>query len=339
VSALISNTPAVGAWVQLQVTKTNGSVVTLGVTNTSAQGTAVTLAQSLTNVVLSTPELQVNDGIVVDWFYATAGDYAAGFVFKSRTPGWPPARLQVKLTASPGMVVSPSSVQTLEENLSDLGPRDHLYIASGSPLFSLAFPLDTTLLSDGFHELDIVAIEGTSVQTQTRLSRWVQVQNTSLSATINSHRSGYAVVTDATWTIGVTANEPGISKMELFSTGGSIGVASGASSYEFPVPAQMLGLGTHPFYAVVTDSQGASYRTETIRVRLIPPFAVSLNSEASALSWNSIPGLMYEVQRTADLSQPFQFFQSVVATGAATQVPLSSGYADPAFYRVRLVGN
>jgi len=70
----------------------------------------------------------------------------------------------------------------LEDNLSDLRPRNHLYVSSRATTLPVNFLCDTTQLPDGFHDLTAVAYEGTSVRTQTRVSRTVQVQNTSLSA-------------------------------------------------------------------------------------------------------------------------------------------------------------
>jgi hypothetical protein len=45
-------------------------------------------------------------------------------------------------------------MQALNQNVSDLQPRNHLYLTAGVTNLSLTFPLDTTALSDGSHELD-----------------------------------------------------------------------------------------------------------------------------------------------------------------------------------------
>ena len=50
---------------------------------------------------------------------------------------------------------------TLTQNLSDLQPRNHLYVTAGAASLALTFPLDTTTLADGYHDLTAVAYEGT----------------------------------------------------------------------------------------------------------------------------------------------------------------------------------
>jgi uncharacterized protein (TIGR03790 family) len=337
----ISNTNklAIGDWLQIQVQKTNGSTITLGVTNTSAQGTVTSISQALTNAVLSSSELQVIDGVTVDSFLNTTDNTATQFAVKARTPGWPAAGIQISLSGSAGFDLSPAQLQNLEENVSDLRPRNHLYVASGIPLLSFSVPLDTTRLADGYHELTALAMEGTSVRTQTRIPRQVRVQNTGLSGTISTTGSGYAAISDTNWTIAVGANRQDVSRIDLYSTGGRIGFVTNRSTFEFPVPTTALGEGLHPFYATITDSQGNSYRTETLMVRLIPPIALVLNSEATLLSWNAAPGVPYEVLRTPDMNQPFQVIQRVTATSSTVQISLPPGFSSSAFYQVRAAGN
>jgi uncharacterized protein (TIGR03790 family) len=340
VSALVSNTPAVGDWIQLEVVKTNGSVVTLGVTNTSPQATAASFAQALIQQILSSTELQLSDGITAGDMDSFAGNYAASFALQARTSGWPAAQIRANLSGSPGLVLSPTTAQTLDENQSDLQPRNHLYVSSGLgfPMISLSFPFDSAQIDDGYHELTAVATEGTSVRTQTLFSRQVRVQNTSLNATITSSVLGVAT-TDMSWTIGITANQADISKIEFFSTGGSIGMVSSVSAFDFTVPSATLGVGLHPFYARVTDSMGNSYRTETIRVRLIPPFSLALNPEATLLSWTATPGLKYEVMKASSATVPFEVIGSVLATNSSIQFPLPAETSSQAFYRVQVLGN
>ena len=51
-------------------------------------------------------------------------------------------------------MINPAGPQALDDNVSDLQPRNHLYLTAGATNLSLTFPLDTTTLSDGSHELD-----------------------------------------------------------------------------------------------------------------------------------------------------------------------------------------
>ena len=62
-----------------------------------------------------------------------------------------------------------------------------------------------------------------------------------------------------------------ISRIELFSTGGSVGVATNQAAAVFAVSAADLGLGLHPFYALVTDQAGHRYQTQTVGIASSPP--------------------------------------------------------------------
>ena len=55
---------------------------------------------------------------------------------------------------------------TLTQNLSDLQPRNHLYVTAGAGSLALTFPLDTTNLADGYHDLTAVAYEGSDARVQ-----------------------------------------------------------------------------------------------------------------------------------------------------------------------------
>ena len=137
--------------------------------------------------------------------------------------------------------------------------------------------LDTTRLPDGFHQLTAVAYEGTSVRTQTRISRNVRIQNTALTATFTPLLVGTNATLDMPLQFAVTASATNISRIELFSTGGSVGVVSNQPSAVFTAPSAALGLGLHPFYALVTDTAGNRYQTETEWIRLIPSFKLSIS--------------------------------------------------------------
>jgi len=132
-----------------------------------------------------------------------------------------------------------------------------------------------------------------------------------------------SVMIDTPWTITVVANTNGITKTELFSTGGSIGVISNQQTAVFSVPMNLLGVGLHPFYALVSDTFGNQFRTEPAEVRIVPPFLISITSPPLALSWSAIPGLVYDVWSSTNVSGPFQKVGTVTATGS------SAGWAIP----------
>jgi uncharacterized protein (TIGR03790 family) len=337
-SVLASNTPVVGDWLQLDFTKTNGAQVTLSVTNTTSGTTIATLVQDLVNLVNANPVLQSTDGVVAADFGndTYCGIVAAQLTLYARSPGWPASEVQITFAASTNLLALPSGTNPLQDNLTDLRTRNHLYVSSGAASLPVSFVLDTTRFPDGFHQLTAVACEGTSVRTQTRVSRSIRIQNTALTATFTPLLVGTNATLDMPLQFAVIPNATSISRIELFSTGGSMGVVSNQPSAVFTVPSTTLDLGLHPFYALVTDTEGNRYQTETDWVRLIPAFKLNLSGTPLHLSWPAIPGVSYDVLATTNLASAFQTVTSIVAASTLVQwpIPLPAGAAS--FYRVSL---
>jgi len=335
---LASNTPIVGDWLQLDFTKTNGAHVTVSLTNTTSGTTIATLVQNLATLVNGTLALQSADGVLASDFGddTYCGIVAAQFTIYARTPGWPASQIQVAFTASTNLLALPSGTNPLQDNLTDLRARNHLYVSSGAASLPVSFGLDTTRLLDGFHQLTAVAYEGTSVRTQTRVSRTVQVRNTALTATFTPLLVGTNATLNMPLQFAVTPNTTNISRIELFSTGGSVGVVSNQPSAVFTAPSATLGLGLHPFYAQVTDMFGNQYQTQTAWIRLVPSFALSLSQAPLQLSWPATPGQRYNILSTTNLSSVFQTVTSVVASNAVVQWPIATPLKAASFYRVSL---
>jgi hypothetical protein len=184
--------------------------------------------------------------------------------------------------------------------------------------------------------LTAVAYEGSSVQTQTRVSRTVRFQNAGLSATINSSPSGTNVPLEAPLQVRISANTSNVARIELFSTGGSIAVVSNQPTAALQVPSTMLGLGLHPFYALVSDTAGNQYQTEIIWVRLVPSFRITITTSPPTLSWPAIPGRQYDILSTTNLFTPFQVVDSVTATNSLIVWTIPGSEALTSFYQVRL---
>lgn len=337
---LASNAPVVGDWLQFSFTKTNGTEVTVGVTNTAPGTTIATLVQNLLDLVNANPALQSADGVLAGDFAddtsAFCGIVAAQLTLYARSPGWPASQIQVSLTASTNLLALPSGTYLLQDNLNDLPPRDHLYVSSGATSLPASFVLDTTLFPDGFHQLTAVACEGTSVRTQTRITRAVQIQNTGLTATLTPLLAGTNASLDMPLQFTVLASATNISRIELFSTGGSVGVSSNQARVTFTVPSATLGLGLHPFYALVTDITGNRYQTQTVWIRLIPPLLLSISNLPLTLSWSAIPGQGYDILATTNLSNPFQEVTSLVTSNTVIQWPIPAPATTGSFYRVRM---
>jgi uncharacterized protein (TIGR03790 family) len=329
----VTNPTANGDWLRLEVTKTNGTQLSIGVTNTSGLTNVSDLCQLLMSAVNNSPALQGADGVVAGDLYPDVN--AAHFFLYARTTGWASSQARANLAASSNLNVLTSSNLTLEDNISDLRPRNHLYVSAGMTQLDVGFTLDTTQLADGVHELTLVAYEGTSVRTQTRISRSVTVRNTGLSASLVPRVAGTNMTLDVPLVISVVANTNAVANIELFSSGGSIGVVSNQASAIFSVPTNLLGIGLHPFYAVVTDASGERFRTPPVSIRIVSPFLVNISGQPLTLSWLSVLGVSYDILASASASGPFQKIGSLTATGSNSQWTIPST-ATQAFYRLQL---
>jgi len=338
---LAAYAPAVGDWLQLVFTKTNGAEVVIGVTNLTAGTTIGTLTRNLFNSVNANPALLGADGVLAtdvgDLTETNCANYiAAQFTINARSAGGPASRIQVAFTASTNLLALPFGTNALQDNINDLRLRNHLYTSSGSFSLPVNSLLDTTQLADGYHQLTAVAYEGTSVRTQTPVSRTVRIQNTALTAAFAALLAGTNATIEMPLKFSVTASATNISRIELFSTGGSVGVVSNHSAAVFTAPSAMLGLGLHPFYALVTDTSGSGYQTQTAWIRLVPAFKLSISGTPLKLSWAAIPGQSYDVLATTNPAGVFYPVASVIATNALAQWPVSAPGGAAAFYRVQI---
>jgi uncharacterized protein (TIGR03790 family) len=324
------NAPQIGDWLAVSFTETNGVIVNLAVTNTVSGATIGDLVQDLIALIQSTSSLQSAGGVsVADYYDDESYPPNAEFFLYANTPGWPAAQLLADWTVSTNLLVNHIGPNSLTDNVSDLRPRSHLYVTSGMASLAVNFPCDTTQLSDGYHELAAVAYEGTSVATQTRVTRSVLVSNTGLSATLAALPAGTNGVLQFT----VTATPAAIAQIELFGTGGSLGVVTGQSTATFTVSAGYLGLGVHPFYAVVTDLAGHRYQTQTLW-SVVPAISLALTGP-SLLSWAAIPGRQYDLEFTTNLAAGFQTLATITTSNGTVQWPVAA--TNPAaFFRVKL---
>jgi hypothetical protein len=258
-----------GETLQFTVIKTNGSVVSLTVTNQSNSGTLAALALQLFNLINSTPALESGDGVFADDL-TTNLSLEASFNIYARGLGLAASGILVQLIGSGFLAASPPTPTALNQNLPDLQPRSHLYVTAGAPALGMNLALDTTRLADGYHQLDFVAYEGSNVRTQTRLTLPVIVQNSNVGATLSLLDLPPTAPVQGAYHLQVTASTNNVTGITLYSTGGVIGVSTNQSSATFVVNGPSLGAGLHPFYAVVQTTTGLRYRTQTQWSRLTP---------------------------------------------------------------------
>src|SRR5215471_10645986 len=243
----------VGTWLQLAITKTNGVTVILGVTNVSISSTLLGLGQLLTNAINASPLLTGSDGVVAEDL-GTAAFGAVSFSLRARSPGYPAALVTIQFTASTSLTLNTGSVARLDGNISDLHSRNHIYIRAGVANLPVSFSLNTTVFADGFHDLTAVAYEGGNVRTQTRIRIPLQVQNTTLTATMNLLDLPLSAPVQGTYHIQVSANTSSIKSIQLFTSGGVLNTVSNAQTATFVVNGPALGVGLHPFFALVQKS-------------------------------------------------------------------------------------
>jgi hypothetical protein len=335
-----ANPPNVGDYLQVVVTKTNGTQVTLTITNT-APGTNISgLAGELMSAINSNSTLQAADGLVAGDFIPYDYYYSISYVqfnLYARTPGWPASQILVDFSGSPDLNLTPTNTQALNQNVSDLQPRNHLYITAGVTNLPLTFPLDTTTLSDGCHELTAVVYEGSHVHTQARATQNVRVQNTPFSATFTTLAGASNTMLNFTLLFSVAANTNTISTIELFTTGGSVGIVSNLSTASFTVAATNLGIGLHPFYAVVTRRDGKQYRTETKWIRIggaEPPFGLTMTAPPPTIAWPATAGRLYQVLNATNITGTFQLRAAITPSNSPGLWIETITGAPRQFYRV-----
>jgi hypothetical protein len=331
------------SYLQLLVTKTNGDAITLSVTNSPGNTNTQTLVAALVNAVNANGGLQQPDGLAAEDFVPFYGEQGAEFSLRSRLVGWPESQLTAALTGSTNFDTTPTNALTLEENLNDLRPRNHLYLTLGLTNLPLTFTLDTAALADGFHELTAVAYEGSHVRTQKRVSQTVRVTNSPLAATFTTLVGGSNTLVTTTLQFAVTPNTDDITRIELFSTGGWLAGVTNQPSANFAVPGTDLDVGLHPFYALVTRNDGKQFRTATTWIRLVaadfaePIFNLTATAPPPFLSWPATVGRTYQVLSATNVAEVFQLRATLLATNSPT-IWAETNLAEAArFYRARAV--
>lgn len=313
-----------GDYLGLTVTLTNGAVTTLVVTNqTPPSGNPAADLQGLVGNLLAAvnahPALTGGTGVQAeDLSVAQLGAAPqAQFNLRARQRGWPAAQIEAQLLGT--FTLSPAAPRRLEDNVNDLRPRNHLYVTAGRTNWDLLLPLDTHRLSGGWHELTAVAYEGSHVRTQTRATQRIHVANTGWTATLTPLLGGSKTACEATLEFEVVASTNGITSMELFGSGGSLGISQAANPAVFTVPANFLGAGRHPIYAVVTRAGGEQYRTDTFWTRIVGPeeaFELTVTDPLPTLTWEAAAGRNYQILATTNLAEPFALVATVTPTNS-----------------------
>jgi hypothetical protein len=340
-----ANQPPIGAWLAMTITKTNGTMISLAATNTSGSMTAAQLVLNIVGQLNTNSQLTGADGCVAEDFvdygalFGDPNEHHAEFNLRARGSGWAAAQLQAVFTSAPSITVFATGSSTLEDYVGDLKPRNHLYITAGVTNLPVSFALNTTTLANGWHEITAVAYEGSHVRTQKRIAKTVQVQNGLLSAVFTLLSGASNTVVNSTLKFLVTANTNTVSTIELFSTGGSLNNVLGQSNAIFSVAGTNMHVGLHPFYAVVTATDGKQYRTETKWIRLVntpdAPFLIGISRPPPTISWPATAGRSYDILSTTNLTNSFVLRASVTPSNSPAQWVETNVVTPRQFYRVR----
>ncbi len=339
--------PPVGSYLLITVTKTNGNVVTVGVTNSLAGMPLADLVSNLVTAINLSPALAGPDGCHAEDFidysiYWDPSDHGAEFNLLANSPGWNPAQILTRLEGTNSVfTINARGTWPLQDNETDLQPRAHLYVSAGVTNLAMTFPLDTTTLPDGDHVLAVVAYEGTHVRTQTQLAQNVRIQNSALSASLTLLSGASNTLVGLPLMFSVQANTNSVSHLELFSTGGLLGSATNQSSATFTLASASLGVGLHPVYAVITRNDGHQFRTGTTWIRLLAPGTpesrsqTTLSSPPPVLSWTATAGRSYDILSATNPAAAFQLSASVTPTNSPAHWVDTNPPAPARFYRLR----
>jgi len=349
-SYVLTNDPAVNDYLRLTVLLTNGTTVVTSVTNTFSATNLLQLANVLITNVNTNVALQGPDGVVIEdvnmheeepyrsFIYGTS-DHSGEFNIRARSQGWPASQVKVCVSGSPTFIVWPPGTNRVDENISDLQPRGHVYLSGGRTNLSFNFGLNTTTLADGYHDLTAVAYEGTHVRTEKRATQTVRIHNTILSATFVSLLGDTNTAIEATMQFAVTANtnSSAVSKIELYGTGGLLATVSGQSNVVFSIAGTNLDLGLHAFYAIVTLNNGQPYRTETKWIRLVgatPSFSLMVTNPPPTFAWPALAGRAYEVLSATNITDTFQSRGFITPTNSLG-IWMETNAAPHEFYKIR----
>ncbi|NOS71665.1 MAG: TIGR03790 family protein [Verrucomicrobia bacterium] len=337
---VVTNSVANGTWLQIVVTKTNGVATTISVTNSAGNTDTSVLMQALMNSINTNSALTNVDSVIAEDLisYIFFGGTGGEFNLRARSPGWAESQIQAVITDSGPLTVIPVGTQRLDENLTHLRQRAHLYVTAGLTNLPISFSFNTTTNADGYHELAAVAYEGSHVRTQKRISQTVRIANTNFSAAFNVLNGGTNTALETMLQFSVVANTNTMNRIELHTTGGLWSTVSNAQTGNFSMAATNLHIGLHPFWALAVRNDGKQYRTDTRWLRIIgsePLFSLSATGFAPVLKWPATAGRRYEILSVTNLTNAFTLRTAVIPTNSTGLWVETNNSTSGRFYRVR----
>ncbi|MCK5647812.1 MAG: hypothetical protein KAI22_02945 [Gammaproteobacteria bacterium] len=134
-----------------------------------------------------------------------------------------------------------------------------------------SFLWDTRTVEDGSHEIRLVSVEDSHIETRSSTHFIAQVFN-------NHHRiyvDHISQVITYEDTIEITGKAPGAEKVEVFRGYSMLGAATvNDSQWQIAIPARMFGIGPVSFFVRATNQDGTTVRSEPVRLSIGIPEAL-----------------------------------------------------------------
>lgn len=130
------------------------------------------------------------------------------------------------------------------------------------------FLWDTQTVEDGSHEIRLVSIEDTHIETRSSVSFIAQVFN-------NHHRIYIDYISPIRTyqdTIKISGTAPGAEKVEVFRGDSILGTATvNDSQWQISIPARIFGIGPVSFFVKAVNQDGSTVRSEPIQLSIGMP--------------------------------------------------------------------
>ncbi|NOQ77780.1 MAG: hypothetical protein GQ546_00095, partial [Gammaproteobacteria bacterium] len=134
-----------------------------------------------------------------------------------------------------------------------------------------SFLWDTRTVEDGSHEIRLVTVEDSHIETRSSARFITQVFNNHHRVYVD-HISQLITYQD---TIEITGTAPGAEKVEVFRGYSMLGAATiNDSQWRIAIPARMFGIGPVSFFVRATNQDGTTVRSEPVRLSIGTPEAL-----------------------------------------------------------------
>ena len=264
----LTGSPASNDQIVATIRRLDGSNIVNSITSDGTESIA-TLLQNLMNTVNANAELQGTDGCIMKYRRAIGSPQETYIV--ARTNHWNSYNVEVDyhINNAPGSTLSGSYTGKLTSNNDVMSARGTLFISAGSTNLTSPYTLDTTLLSDGPHELHVVAYDGSGLRTQGHQTIPFTVDNHDLSCTITDPLSiqNYERGQPITSLVSATASPGSVTSVQFYVEGKLLSEST-LPPHLFSWNTTNTGAGLIELKAQAFDSLGNRTYSETTSIRV-----------------------------------------------------------------------